>query len=301
MVGEVLSRSTARRVVGTLMFSSFLVGAVPFCGADITASSSDGCPNSETLPDSSGLTVYLSGSSFFETSDLSDGDALAEWLPCSPFLQPTVMEQPVNTLRPIARFNATPGGIPAVEFDGADDFMFSDDGDNWFGNTTGGVTVFAVVAEPGGTAPPQPRTVISQGFGTGDFEFKLAFALNAFDGPVMTRETTTTSVPVSTYARGSWIVISSFLVNGTGNGEVFVNGTLLGGNFFTGTPADSGVPTTVGAALIDGTASAQQNYFEGQISELLVFDRQLTSLGRQRYECWLGERHQITVTNPQCP
>ncbi|NCN39999.1 hypothetical protein GW916_01990 [bacterium] len=91
----------------------------------------------------------------------------------------------------------------------------------------------------------------------------------------------------------SWKITTSTVTNSSPYHEAFVNGTSL-------SMSASAAPLNINNNLEVGRWQAGTHFINGKIAELIVFDGALTTVNRQKVECYLSKKYNVAVSH-SCP
>lgn len=254
------------------------------------------------------LWIETTSEASFDDTEEDEGLALTNWYDINPQVSVKSSFAGTTTARPLYKNNII-NGLPAVLFDGTNDFMTSA---NFPNIITGASTVFIVAKLPSTLAS---RPIFSKrpsaAFGSSAPNIQLSThataatgwqycdaAATATDGTTCNYTAATTSVATS----GNYVVSLVYTANSaTGSGT----STASGFNFFQdgvgkGYGATTGGTTpnlSVTASLFlgkDGTSSPA--FYNGYLGELIIFDRALKKEERQSIEAYLGKKWGIAMT-----
>lgn len=212
---------------------------------------------------------------------VTDGSDVVEWKDMALNSQPSMQSNAGH--RPTLVSNAV-NGKPAVNFNGSNQFLKMSY-DYIYVNP---LTV-AVVAKP--TAAATDARIIEFSNGTISNSVSLSqptstgLSLNVYSG----------STP-SSVTSASGITLNQFQVlettNGSGTGYIWTDG-VLGAQGSISNPS-----STTRINNLVGTDSSNTLFFEGQIAEILVYQRILSDSERQKLEGYLYSRYAIKVNPP---
>ncbi|MBL6664798.1 MAG: prepilin-type N-terminal cleavage/methylation domain-containing protein [Rickettsiales bacterium] len=228
----------------------------------------------------------------FSNENLEDGDAITLWNDINP----------QNSTRNNLAITAAPtyvtsgiNSVPALTFDGSDDALTSD---NFANITTGKTTIFAVMRISSALADG----VIVSKANTGDAARNLELRTTSGGEWQFCAGTTptcyTSTGGSSAVANGAYVVSVvynndsaapstdtitgiTFFQNGTGRGQLE-----------TTTNTDT---TVTGALTVGNTTNDTDNYLEGHLGEIIIYNRSLKKEERQSVEEYLGKKWGIKV------
>ncbi len=262
-------------------------------------SSAKSMTQSSPVSSITGLSLWIDSVSdaSFQSNDLDDATTITTWNDINP--QTITKANLTPSGGPIYKTNVI-NGLPAILFDGVDDFASTAN----FSNISSASTVFAVVKLPSTLAA---QTIFSKRATTGtaiNIEFGTTVATGwIYSDGVNSYNPTASSAP--TAASGSYVVSvvynlsSADSATSTATGiHFFQNGstTPFTLNHFA-TPA--GAPnTSVTDNLFVGKSglTATPAFFSGHIGELVIFDRALKREERRSIEAYLGKKWGIATT-----
>jgi prepilin-type N-terminal cleavage/methylation domain-containing protein len=246
-----------------------------------------------------GISIWIDAISdaSFQSNDLDDGTAITTWNDINP--QTITKANLTPSGGPVYKTNII-NGLPAVLFDGTDDFASTAN----FSNISSSSTVFAVVKLP--STALAAKTIFSKRPATGT-SMNIEFGTTATtgwtysDGGASYNPTASSS---PTAASGAYVVSVVYNASST----VIASSTAAGVSFFqNGSVAPftaSSINTTsspnasVPENLFVGKSglTATPAFFSGHIGELIVFDRALKKEERQAIESYLGKKWGIAMT-----
>jgi hypothetical protein len=191
-----------------------------------------------------------------------------------------------GTSRPIFK-EAVVNGLPVVRFDGVNDFLQDNVGPSYLdfqGNT--GLTIYAVMKVTSGG--------LDKGIITKDGENpERGWALFESSGKLGSIISTGASSRVrrnaTTVTTGNFIIAKSVFDGGTTQ-SLYVDGVLDDSSI------DGAIPSSIGGsgpntALIGDFSFATSNYFNGDIAEIIVFDRVLSGSEQTNVETYLTTKY----------
>ena len=198
-------------------------------------------------------------------------------------------------------------GKPSLRFDGRNDILYSSSPTSLFDTPSSGLTVLAVYAAQEG---PVPRFIVNHGAAPGrKFELGYNLGSTAGDGSfgIHRGSNSATATPTGTVVANEYAIVTT-AIHPTGaapqNVSVFRNGTALpttmvnAGWLSAGDYDTSKARITVGGRL-DASTGAANGLHSGDISELIIFKRDLTGEERQSVEKYLSDKYSIgTLAGP---
>jgi hypothetical protein len=232
-------------------------------------------------PSTNGLAVWLRA----DAGAVTSGSALTQWSDQSTnnrnATQGTASNRPTLV-------NGAINGLPAVRFDGVDDFLTFD----LPVNGLGGISLFVVTAntqnQNGGPSGAERAALFwneNAGWGT--------LYLSPYQSSVSFRFGTTQPENGTNYVRsasiGSAFTLSTAIKNGTTD-SLYVNGTQV-------VNAGGKLPT-IAACQATGSLGRGYNdntYYAGDIAEVLIYNRALTTIERQQVEQLLISKYGLTA------
>jgi len=258
------------------------------------------------------LSLWIDSTSVesFDDAETEDGSVISTWYDISPQTGTKANFSQTSTARPLYKLNII-NGLPAVLFDGTNDFMTSVN----FPNISTSSTVFMVVKLPSVlAAKPIFSKRSSAGYASSRTNIQVSTTATAgaawqycddIDGATSQSSATAcnyASTNTPDVAVNSPYVVSIVYSSNSADGSGTTAAT--GINFFqngvgSGSAATtSNTPnTSVTASLFlgkDGTTSPA--FFNSYISELIIFDRALKKEERQSIEAYLGKKWGIAMT-----
>lgn len=227
----------------------------------------------------SGLTLWADASSI---TGLNDGDPVALWTNLSPNLSLNLTQGAPDN-RPTYKTGIL-NGLPVLRFDGINDYLFSSAMTNFVGSLSTEYTIFSVfnarLINTDATPIYNNDAIVSDASGFVGQHLK-GLTANAFnwDG-----NADSIGTPVQTNA---WYVLRS----GLGSGSLFVHAN--------NQPLQS---TASGANTLNSTHQLRVGfrtaYFDGDIAELLIYNRALTLEERNQVAGYLADKYAITIPEP---
>jgi prepilin-type N-terminal cleavage/methylation domain-containing protein len=247
-----------------------------------------------------GISIWIDSISdaSFQSNDLDDGTAITTWNDINP--QTITKANLTPSGGPVYKTNII-NGLPAVLFDGTDDFASTAN----FSNISSASTVFAVVKLP--STALAAKTIFSKRPATGtstniEFGTTAATGWAYSDGGASSYNPTASSSP--TAASGAYVVSvvynssSADSSSSTATGiHFFQNGSTVPfttNHFATTSSPNASVPENLFVGKSGLTATPA--FFSGHIGELIVFDRALKKEERQAIESYLGKKWGIAMT-----
>lgn len=227
----------------------------------------------------------------FSNDNIEDEDAITIWNDINP--QNSNRNNLAVTSAPAYETDGI-NGIPALTFT-SDELTSS----NFANLSTGNLTIFVVVQRD---ASLSAGTVISKASSTSaiNFEFNLLGANTGFQ--VCTGDTTngcyTGATTPASIANGAYVYSAVLNPNSTNSS----GDTASGYSFFQNGAAkgEGTTATTLSTAATDdlsvGNSSIADNFAEGNIGEIIVYDRILKQEERQSVEEYLGKKWGIKMT-----
>jgi RHS repeat-associated protein len=227
-----------------------------------------------------GLKVWLKADSLAQAS----GSAVSQWSDesgnANHATQGTSGNQPVFQTGNL-------NGKPAVNFDGSNDYLQLPNGFNDFSS---GATL-VVVAKPtaGGVSP----RLIDLGSGTGGNNNILLHRYQ--DGKIRFQLTPSGTVDTAT---GTFPLNESRLITAThdgtnsqsGNAKIYKDGSLSVSGSLPSIANSTRTANTIGKSNWAG-----EDQFQGDIAEILIYNRQLTTIEREQLEAHLAEKYQLAA------
>ncbi len=245
--------------------------------------------NAQTLTQNSGildipdLVLWLETSleSSFVKSEAQDATNISTWYNNQNISPPNNASQSIVANQPKFYENVFNGAIPAVRFDGNDDFL-NFDGSNLL-NTN--YTVFVV---------EQRRSNKSTNYFIGgnstsanNSNLAIGYRLNGTFTSTQYNNGVNASIPSYGTPIPRIHVVSLSSVSGIGQ-RYWLNGILVASNI-----NQNRIFSFAGAAL---GRYATSNFFNGDIGEVIIFTRSLTTDERRSIENYLGKKYNIKVS-----
>jgi hypothetical protein len=200
--------------------------------------------------------------------------------------------QSTSTKQPAFTSNAV-NGLPAITFDGTSDYLqlASGFGSSW----SSGLSVF-IVTKP--TAVASNATFLDLGNGT----------LSSPNNNILLYQPTTNGLTLKNYdistpssvTSSSAITVNQYQLieatqNGSTTGIIYTNG-ILGNTGTVATPRTATRSTNILGASNATTGPA--NFFQGEIAEVLIYNKQLSAADRIALETYLFRRYGLAVHPP---
>jgi len=239
----------------------------------------------------------------FHSADLDDATMITTWNDINPqtVTKANLTDSTSNLTRPTYRTNII-NGLPAVLFDGTDDFLSTTN----FSNISTAATVFAVVRFPSTiSATPATRAILSKRTAAGptvNIEFGNGTTItgwNYSDGTVDAPTALPGGNLAASTAYVASVVYTANSATGCGNTSTgyafFHNGAV---NASTCGATNGATPTAVSDPLFIGKQglTTSPTFFSGHIGEIIIFDRALKKEERQSIEAYLGKKWGIAMT-----
>lgn len=228
----------------------------------------------------SGLRLWLDAS---RISGLADGDPVSTWSDLSG--QGNNATQSTTAAKPLYK-TAIVNGRPVVRFDGVDDYL-----------TVANTASFDM-------ATPTIIVVGTASAGTGTFTGKITFAGGVGDASRRKLDVRRASSTTFSFQSGadaafkasgtlSWagFNVMSVVARGTTDYTLAVNGTAADAT----TPALD-LTTYNTSALIIGAGTAGAEFLAGDIAEVLIYNRALSTAERKQVERYLGARYGVAIS-----
>jgi len=220
----------------------------------------------------------------FSNKDIEDGDAITVWNDINP------QNSNRNNLTGTYPNYETDGinAIPALTFDGIDDALTSS---NFANISTGTVTIFAAIRLPGTLAN---GTIVSKGT---NFELKVTSSGSSATWEVCGGGN---CYPSSASATANAAYVVSAVYNNTSTVNTGTD-TLAGVNIFqngsslTQTTTTTSLTSSSDSLTIGNVATGTDDFLEGNLGEVIVYDRSLKKEERQSIEEYLGKKWGIKV------
>lgn len=239
------------------------------------------------------LALWLETTSLdsFESKDISDGDVVTNWRDINPATSTKV--QTTTTSGPTYKSSCI-ADLPCLSFNGTSNFF---DSTTASANTISSrqVSIFAVVMPLNLSATSRSFILTNVGWTAGNFDLMITSAANnnnlgyeKFGAPNYAYS--------SNSIRAGVTYLFSTVDDGT-TSRLFSNGTNVATGNTTGSSAigNSGVFNIGYLFNNNANAMSGQEYFNGYISEIILFDRALNTRERQSVEKYLGQKWKIKI------
>jgi Concanavalin A-like lectin/glucanases superfamily/Fn3 associated/Chitobiase/beta-hexosaminidase C-terminal domain len=191
--------------------------------------------------------------------------------------------QTVSANQPTLSLNAI-NGLPAVNF-ATSKFLQVPSG---MANFTSGLSFFAVIKP---TAVTANARIIDFGNGATNDNIQVQEPASTSAALFLYNGTTASSVTSASAITLNKFQVLECFADGAGNGSIFTNG-VLGSQ----SPSMALLNNLTRANNYIGQGSAGGNYFQGQLAELIVYNRGLTSAEQAALEGYLFSRYQIQAS-----
>lgn len=235
-----------------------------------------------------GLMFWVESSSpqeSFSNEDIEDTDTITIWNDINP------QNSNRNNLTGTFPTYSTDGinAIPALTFDGTDDALSSA---NFANISTGTVSVFAVIRLPASLAN---GTIVSKGT---NFELK-ATSTGTWE---MCGGGTCYASTASATANASYIVSAIYNNTSSANDTSGSEDTLGGVNIFQNgvniaqTDTTTSLSASANSLTVGNVATGTDDFLEGNLGEVIVYDRSLKQEERQSIEEYLSKKWGIRIT-----
>ncbi len=238
-------------------------------------------PNTANVPQDSSLLAWLKSDNGVTTSGTSV-ISMADFGPNgNTATQPTTADQPTLTANAV-------NGLPAITFTGTPQFLQFALPDYNFADFTRGATVF-FVAKP--SAITAGARFFDFGTATTGNNLRLLEAAAGVEFDVV-NASTITSLTSSTALSTTNFQLVEAVQNGAGYANIFNSGVLA---------AQGALPNIVNIARTGNflaKANNAANYFSGQMAEILIYNRVLTSSERQGVEGYINAKYQFAIGAP---
>ena len=239
-----------------------------------------------SIPD---LVLWLETTSekSFSTDRPEDGTIIAQWNDINPQMIESRKYPAINSnsgKQPIYTATAI-NNLPALRFDGVDDYLAVADG---FDNDTENATMFFVWQFNGsGTSE---MDLLEKWEGSGGYPYVLrsssGYYMHAYDGSVVPG-------PGSVTARKTGVpVIIAARRNKNSVMNLWINGSKEGGDV---TDTTSGSTANNGRLCICSRLTSNINYCNGDIGEVIIFARAISDDEKKVVEKYLGKKWGIRV------
>ncbi len=242
-----------------------------------------------------GISIWIDSVSdaSFQSNDLDDGTAITTWNDINP--QTITKANLTPSGGPVYKTNII-NGLPAVLFDGTDDFGSTAN----FSNLSDQATIFMVVKTPSvisGVSTIFSKRISASNSGT-NIQANLGTS-SAGEGWQLC-DSVTSGGAQNCYDSGTSITVNNSYVMQM----IYTANSSTGVNFFQngngGTQQDSSnnsLSTSVSDDFFLGKSglTSAPAYFSGYLAELIIFDRSLKLEDRRAVEAYLGKKWGIAV------
>lgn len=238
------------------------------------------------LPVTSGLKLHLKADAI---TGVADGGAVATW----PDSSGNAFDATEATNQPTYKTGIV-NGRPIVRFDGTDDRLIIATGFNATTKAVSGITVIGVYKTAVSDATRRvlgiqqgTGTLLRHAFGITSSSEGLANANPVDAGTAVAAASSGDAVPVGR------VVIQSSVADYAAALSIWINGIAGQSLAIPGTPGLSSATDSLGAAVgFNGGISSQ--FFNGDIAEIVVYNRALTSAERLQVEGYLATKYNIS-------
>lgn len=222
-----------------------------------------------------------------EVSDASSsGSAISSWNDINP--QSSTKNnatQSTSTAQPKYYPNVL-NGLPAITFDGTSDFM-PFDGAALAGSD---YTVFIVTQRKSTSSSAAPRTLISGTTEALNSALIISY-VNTDNTLLFSHYTNDLNITVPTYA-GPIPTMHTFRFSKTAGKQYWSNGGVTAD--FSASGQTTALISFTGAQI--GRWFNYNNFYNGDIFEIIIFSKALSSADRQSVESYLSKKYSITIT-----
>lgn len=227
----------------------------------------------------------------------TSGTPVTSWPGCPPVPTASAAQSTVPK-QPIYSFGSGPNGMPAVFFDGVDDYLGIPDSSASF---PGGITIISVIKFD--TVPLGHVTnggIFGKGFlGTDYFHLKTAYSV---PNSQIHFDSQGNGILPNITALDNWIIFTASITNG---GPRTLNGFVNNVPMMTPFSPAGGYVTNANDFLIGAVQSGASSFISSKIlaAEILVYnDGALTTTNRQLVECYLKGKYGLSsYSAPACP
>jgi len=229
-------------------------------------------------------------STSFVSSEVKDGGAISTWYDSSGNnpINPTTLTQSTSGYQPLYSATAI-NNLPAIKFDGIDDFL-SNAALNFPYNNYSVFVVFIPVTNAATTAIVSISIGSNSGMELQTLTSQKIRTLHRFPYGTSGNDDMFTSAVSQYLLKKSYI--ASYVRNATGNSSIVrLNGTSI----MTNDPARPNFDGSV-LSLFIGSRYGTTAFFDGYISEIIIYSRALNTQERQDVERYLGQKWGITVS-----
>ncbi|MBP7710634.1 MAG: prepilin-type N-terminal cleavage/methylation domain-containing protein [Rickettsiales bacterium] len=220
--------------------------------------------------------------------DSSTNNAVTVWNDINPQSTSTFNASPLaSNNQPILK-KAAINNLPAVFFDGVNDYLAADSLASYFSGEDLPISVFVVLNKMGSAAAQQNFISFSNSSATDPL---IWFPITSGACTISRRSEGIIIASPSIVVTSNKAQILSFVSSGT-----TASGYLNGATMFSGSPSD--VPTTSLNQFSIGAISriTPQYFFNGAIGEIIIFNRALTDEERLSIDRYLGKKWSIQVS-----
>lgn len=304
--------SSQRRYVPWVV--RLFAGLAILCQYGYTAPASHAAPMSITAQNSgistNGLKLWLKADTGLfsdagcSTPVVTDGDPVGCWKDQSG--NGLNVTTTANSARPKYRVNRI-NGKPAIDYDGGNDRL-STTATQLFATGSSPLSVITVFRTSDYSSPKYLINQTAPTACTNGFELGYDTGIGASFGNFGLSKgcNNATIAPANTVLQNTFYMMGTFLDsagNSPANVSIFKDGLTQSlsndnsGYVNAGSYNTTAAPIDIGARF-DSASSAFTNFHKGDIAEVIIFQRALTTAERQELECYLGDKYAISV--PQC-
>lgn len=223
--------------------------------------------------------------SSFLFSEEKNGSTISVWYDNSSNPQKTNATQSTSDYKPIFYENIFNGSIPAIRFDGIDDYLSTDL------SLLVGASYTVFVVEQRRSSASSMMFIAGSANSSSPTNIQLGYASNTS----ITQAHSNTAALTSTYTVSSYSsatpTIHTFWFSTSGGQKYWANGG-------SSTDADKSSMTTAITSYASSSIGryASSNFFNGDIAEIIIFKRALQTQERQMVETYLSQKYQITIS-----
>jgi hypothetical protein len=236
-----------------------------------------------------GLYIWLETSLDSDFDSLSDGAAISSWVSKNPQVTASsvTLSQETSSYRPTF-VNDGIGGVPSINFDGSDDYLSSIENISF----PSSYSIFAVYKQRIGGSP---EDIFSAYYGSAH---GIVLEINSSSGGIRSLHRSPVgssggdnNISSGTLAAGKAGIVSIIRDRNNADLDIRINGT-------DASPSSPDVTENEFSSLsiaIGSIGYSNIRAFDGQISEIIIFDRDLKSQEVEDVENYLSQKYSIKL------
>lgn len=193
--------------------------------------------------------------------------------------------QATNGARPVYKATGGPGSKPTIQFDGSNDFLAS--AAHWWGSDD--LTVFVVTKFGNATRVVNDR-VLGKAITTTNQRqwFVFAGSSGSYRITLLTSTNGTAQAQAEGASKSTTWKVHAITSTGSNDAAFYEDGNTTTSTSTSSAILDSSIPE-----LYIGTTGGLVSYFQGSISEIIVYSRALTTAERQAIETYLNRKYDL--------